>query len=162
MKMFRFVLILTFIGSGISLFSSMMAPLTMPMMKELIESGQYPMPQEMQGVFDQIFAIPTYYYIVTALLYALSLSGAILMWRLNKRGFHLYTIAQLLLIVADVVILGSGFFNLGGVMITLFFVIYYYFTLRILTASPVEDTPSDNEALKEEEEDDEDDDEEDE
>jgi len=145
MKMFRFVLILTFIGSGISVLSMILWPLMAPTMREMMANGEYAafpgmdeaMMADTKGAIEQFLAIPAYYFIIMALLYALSLAGAIYMWRLKMRGFHLYTVAQLLLIVVPVLLLGRSFFDLGNAMMSALFIIYYYFTLRMLTADTV-------------------------
>jgi ABC-type transport system involved in cytochrome bd biosynthesis fused ATPase/permease subunit len=54
------------------------------------------------------------------------------MWRLRKSGFHLYTLAQLLVLLITVLFLGRGALSLGSVMFTLLFVVYYYIALRNL------------------------------
>lgn len=89
--------ILTFISSGMNLFSG------------LVIAGFYDIFVEIAQEFAQKFNIPgidllletsPMFFLVTAIFYAGSLSGAILMMRLKKIGFHVYTIFQILLILA--------------------------------------------------------------
>jgi hypothetical protein len=89
--------ILTFISSGMNLFSG------------LVIAGFYDVFVEIAQEFAQKFNIPgidllletsPLFFLVTAIFYAGSLSGAILMMQLKKIGFHVYTIFQILLILA--------------------------------------------------------------
>jgi hypothetical protein len=88
--------ILTFIGSGLNLFSSLVTALVfdviMPVMLEVAKKF------EVTGL-ESLEMITPGYLLINALLYAGSVTGAILMMRLNKKGFHIYTIAQILLII---------------------------------------------------------------
>jgi hypothetical protein len=89
--------ILTFISSGMNLFSG------------LVIAGFYDVFVEVAQEFAKKFNIPgidllletsPLFFLVTAIFYAGSLAGAILMMRLKKIGFHVYTIFQILLILA--------------------------------------------------------------
>jgi len=40
------------------------------------------------------------YFVSTAMINALAVAGAIWMWQLRKPGFHMYTISQILVILA--------------------------------------------------------------
>jgi len=88
--------ILTFIGSGMNMMSSM------------IIAGFYDTFVEIIQVFSEKFKLPGIdllleakpgYFLVSALFYLGSLAGAMLMFRLKKAGFHVYTISQILLIL---------------------------------------------------------------
>ena len=81
---------------------------------------------------EQFFETPRSFFLCSALLYALSLTGVILMWNLRKIGFHLYTLAQLLVMLVTLLFLGRERLPLGDIMFTLLFVIYYYLALRNL------------------------------
>ena len=124
------MLILTFIGSGFSLMGMAMWALMGPTMQEMIATGQAPMPAEFKGMMDIVTNIPRYFFIIETLLYALSLTGAIMMWRYKMIGFHLYSVAQLLLIAVPPLLMGKMFFNLGEAMLTLCFIVFYFTALR--------------------------------
>ena len=103
------------------------------------------------------------FFLLNGLLYGVSLIGAILMWNLKRYGFHIYTIAQLLLIVLPVLFIGKDAFDMGNLMITLFFVTFYFFALRNLTQTENNDKEELlKQATNEDEDDDEDEDEDDE
>lgn len=88
--------ILTFVGSGMNLFSS------------LVIAGFYDSFLEVAGEFGRKFNIPGMelleqmtpaYFLSTGVLYAVSIAGAIFMMKLRKAGFHIYTISQILLLL---------------------------------------------------------------
>jgi hypothetical protein len=73
------------------------------------------------------------FFFVNAVLYAVSVAGAILMWQLKKIGFHIYTTAQILLILSPMY-----FFHLPGpsifdIILSGTFVILYSTHLKLMT-----------------------------
>jgi hypothetical protein len=89
--------ILTFIGSGMNLFSS------------FVIAGFYDVFVEIAREFGEKFKLPgidmlieakPMFFLVSGIFYAGSLAGAVLMMRLKKAGFHVYTIFQILLVIA--------------------------------------------------------------
>lgn len=139
------VLVLSMIGSGLYCLSSLSWGLTAPVMQQMVDSGAIKMQDSMMVAFEQMVETPRSFYLWSALLYAVSLTGVILMWNLRKLGFHLYTLAQLFVLVITVLFLGKERLLLGDVMFTLLFIVYYYFSLRRLGVfSYATDTPSDN------------------
>ncbi len=118
--------ILTFIGSGVSVFSNLigmiMSPIKFflgPEFFEMIlqEVHDEPVRQfveqalEMgQRAVEHIFEISFAYFI----LYAASLIGAILMFQLKKAGLYIYATAQILLLFVAPVFIGFNLFiNIG-------------------------------------------------
>ncbi len=139
------VLILSMIGSGLYCLSSLSWGLTAPTIQQMVDAGAIKIQDSMTVAFEQMIETPRSFYLWSALLYAVSLTGVILMWKLRKLGFHLYTLAQLFVLVITVLFLGKERLLLGDVMFTLLFVTYYYFSLRrlgVFSYAPV--TPPDN------------------
>ena len=73
------------------------------------------------------------FFFVNAVLYGVSFIGALLMWNLKKNGFHVYTIAQILLILTPMY-----FFHLPGpsifdIILSGTFVILYSTHLKIMS-----------------------------
>lgn len=153
------VLILTFIGSGMSLLSNLMMGLMLPSLNTLNDAGGFQQwPEIYTEALEMSLARPQAYYLVGAVLYALSLAGAIMMWQLRKNGFHFYVMAQLLLMAVNIIFLGREGINLGDVMLTVLFIAYYYLLLRglgLFGNKAVDDTAQD---AKDDEEDDQNDD----
>lgn len=135
---FHFFLILTFIGSGISCISYLLTGFLLPNIQAIIESEAIMTNADMKPMVDTIRPLITApwaysFFLLNGLLYGVSLAGAIFMWNLKRYGFHLYTIAQLLLIALPILFIGKDNFDMGNLMITLFFVTFYFFALRNLT-----------------------------
>ncbi len=134
-QLLKILLILTFIGSGLTLFSNFIIFLFFQPMKAMLESqGSLDTYQFMGTTMDlkPFFSISPYFYFTQALLSALSLAGAILMWQLKKIGFHLYTIAQLcLLIVPQLFVRGMPFPGME-LLLSGLFVFYYSRFLKIM------------------------------
>ncbi|MBN1198079.1 MAG: hypothetical protein JXA23_01915 [Bacteroidales bacterium] len=89
--------ILTFAGSGMNAFSSLFIAAFYDafqlIAQEISEKLNLP------GMEILLNATPVFF-LITGLLYVGSLTGAVIMWRQRKAGFHVYTIAQILLLIA--------------------------------------------------------------
>lgn len=123
------ICILTFIGSGMNLFSS------------LVIAGFYETFVQMAQEFAVKFNIPgmdilseasPLFFLVSAILYAGSLAGAILMMNLRKAGFHIYTICQILLIIAPMYFLHQRSPGLADLMFSGIFILLYGIHLKIM------------------------------
>ena len=141
------ILVLSIIGSGFSFINPFITGLMLPTMKQLYYSGALPIPTEMTFYTEQVLETPRSFFFCNSLLYAMSLLGVVLMWHLRKGGFHLYTLAQLMVLLIAVLFLGREALSLGNVMFTILFVVYYYTSLRNLgvfsrTAKPNDTTES--------------------
>lgn len=138
------------IGSGMSATSYLIYGLTLPMMQQMLHSGTLPMPSEYMVALEEILGYPRPYFLCCALLYALSLTGVIMMWNLRKNGFHLYTLAQLLVLLVTVLFLGKESMPIGNVMFTLLFVTYYFMAFKRIEKFQPEQTenPTDSESAE--------------
>ncbi len=146
LRSLRIILVLSIIGSGVSLLNYMLMGALLPTMKTMYYSGSMHFPSEMAVYIEQVLDTPRSFYLCGALLYAMSLAGVILMWQLRKSGFHLYTLAQLLILLITVLFLGREMLSLGSVMFTILFVVYYYIALRnleVFNSSSKSDEPAD-------------------
>jgi len=103
--------ILTFIGSGLNLFSSLMISLFFATFKEV--SVTLAKTMKLPGM-DMILGADRLFFIASALLYASAITGAYFMFGLKKAGFHIYTIAQILLVISPMY-----FFKLNGASVFL-------------------------------------------
>lgn len=121
--------ILTFIGSGMNLFSSLTTALAfdtiMPLLMEVAEKLKLP------GV--EILAMTTPGYLAgNALLYAGSVTGAVLIMKLRKTGFHIYTISQVLLLIFPMYFYKLPSPGIPDLLFTGIFVTLYGSQLRIM------------------------------
>lgn len=121
------------------LLSNLVSSFMMPYMASNYHDGvlnvmgeSWPLPEALVTAFEMTLEIPQIVYVILTVLYALSLTGVILMWNLRKSGFHYYTLAQLLILLVPALFMGKGHLAIGDVMLTLLFVAYYFFTLKQL------------------------------
>lgn len=140
--LFRILLVFSIICSGTNCLSNLSMGLMLPAFQQ-----QYPMLEQtmqsntqmaemfemMKAHYEQvIFDTPRAYYIIAFVLYAISLAGVIMMWRLRKNGFHYYAVAQLLIIIVTILYLGKAYMNIGNLMFTILFLVLYLSLLRSL------------------------------
>ncbi|MBD5387952.1 hypothetical protein HDR68_00975 [bacterium] len=122
--------VLSFIGSGCSLLSYLSIGMSFNTLRTLVlESDTYEayfaMAPNMRSSMEIMFTLPHWYFFMNGLLYAASLAGAILMWRLRRVGFHIYTIAQCLLILQGMLLVPGTGVPFGAIIWTGLFVAGY-------------------------------------
>jgi len=125
--------ILTFIGSGTSLLANGVLYLMFDQLKELIEQQSVFSLMGSDVDLSFLLDIKSGFFLSQLLIYALSLYGAVQMFQLRKIGFHLYTIAQIALLIIPkifVPVLPFPFFEL---MVSAVFVYLYYKNLHLMT-----------------------------
>lgn len=117
--------ILTFIGSGLGAFSNLVMSLSYDMIKEMAESGEMNFPG-----MDIYLSLPRSFYVVSFVVMFASLFGALQMWKLRKFGFHVYTIAQLLLLLLPTIYMPRIEYPFLNIFITATFVLLYAVNLK--------------------------------
>lgn len=122
--------VLSFIGSGCSLLSYLSIGMSFNTLRTLVlESDTYEayfaMAPNMRSSMEIMFSLPHWYFFMNGLLYAASLAGTILMWRLRRVGFHIYTIAQCLLILQGMLLVPGTGVPFGAIIWTGLFVTGY-------------------------------------
>ena len=142
-----FFLILSFINACWKILSSLLSYFMFPAIAKTQESG------ELQSIYEPIFtmmklgedeindfmvslesalAVNVNYHLIIALMFVVSLIGVIMMFRLDKRGLHVYSIAQLCVLIAASFYLyplqpKSTFTNDLLLTLMLIFIYYTYF-----------------------------------
>lgn len=112
--------ILTFIFSGLACFSSLFIPLFPDLLIDILKSN----PSYDDALMNETIRLIKAgcgYYIVNFILSFFSLTGAILMWKLKKIGFHFYALSNSALLFIPtlffgVIITGFGVFMAAGFM----------------------------------------------
>ena len=135
------LLVLSFINACWNIFSSLISLLVKPAMSEMLSNGQF---DEMMKPFSamggdftkamnegmQIFSqIDSKFYLILLVLFIASLIGVIKMFKGDKRGFHIYSIAQICMLIDNSVFVyplqkPSPFFS--DLMLTAMFILLYY------------------------------------
>ena len=77
-------------------------------------------------------AISPLYFTLFMVVSAVSLTGAIRMWKLHRDGFYIYTVAQIILLFIPVFWVGWNSFSVTGTIFTIVFVGGYGLNLRQL------------------------------
>ena len=109
-RLLTVICILTFVGSGMNLISSIVIFLFFDTFK--IVAANLAKSLNLPGM-EMLIEGPSIFFAATALIYAVAITGALLMWQLRKLGFHVYTISQILLVIAPMY-----FFKLPGPGVT--------------------------------------------
>lgn len=127
--------VLTFIGSGCSALSMALVGALRPILREMFESGMfedyYSIAPTFETQMETMLAIPGFYYLLMALFYVASVVGAAMMWKMNRIGFHIYTIAQCLVLIAGMW-LGNTGFSWSGLVWTALWVTAYALNFKYM------------------------------
>jgi hypothetical protein len=144
------LLVLSLINAIFQIFSAFGMWITTPVMSQMmadgtLEESMAPFLSIMQMGNDELetfwqiienrLSINPSYYLFTALLYVGSLVGVIKMFKLQRIGFHCYSISQMLLLIVSVIYIYSkqgsaGFFN-EFLMTVMFILLYHLYFKRI-------------------------------
>ena len=127
-EMLKILCIFTFIGSGLAIFSYSLTFLLFDEMKIIVGdlNEQYP------GI-EEIFSGGKRFFLTGFILYSISFAGALQMWKLRKIGFHLYTVAQIFILILPVVMIKSYQLPFLGILVSSAFVFGYYSNLKYMT-----------------------------
>ena len=120
--------ILTFLGSGLMLFSYFVVFATYDIMPDKMlqmgESFGEPMRTTYQQVADMITGTSRNSFLLVALPYLLSIVGAGFMLAMRKIGFHLYVASQVLILPLSMILLKEDF-SIGSLLLSVAFVGLY-------------------------------------
>jgi hypothetical protein len=115
--------ILTFIGSTASFIIYFLASLFFEKASALIV--QY-------SNWHSVDAISPFYFTLFMSLSALSLVGAIRMWKLHRDGFFVYSISQSVMLFLPAIWIGWNSFSATGAIFTAIFIVGYGLNLKYL------------------------------
>ncbi|MBP5573944.1 MAG: hypothetical protein J6X40_07240 [Bacteroidales bacterium] len=154
-----FLLVLSLLNAIYQALSAIVLFFSAPVMRPMLESGQleeqfrlfFPTMDDtmFEAVMDSMASqldVNPFYYLIVFVLYIGSLIGVLKMFKLQRLGFHIYSIAQLLLLIASVVYVlphqtQNTFFN--EFLFTLLFILVYHLSLKRVELLSKQDTPSD-------------------
>lgn len=148
------LLVLSLINAILQIFSSLGMWITTPFMSQMmvdgtLEEAMAPFLSLMQmsdtelkafwEIIEARLSINPIYYLFTALLYVGSLIGVIKMFKLQRIGFHFYSISQMLILIIAVIYVYSkqgsvGFFN--DFLMTILFILMYHLYLKRIENDP--------------------------
>jgi hypothetical protein len=105
--------ILTFIGSTLSFIGYFLASLFFEKAAELIIA---------YSNWHSVDAISPFYFTLFMALSAVSLVGAIRMWKLHRDGFFIYSVAQIIILFLPAFWIGWNSFSATGAIFTAIFI----------------------------------------
>lgn len=122
---FRVMLVFSMVNAGMYAFSYLVTGLTLPLITEVVNGGQFPFPEEMLQSMKDLISWPQYFFFIVVPFWGLSFFGALRMWKYRVSGFHCYSLAQLILILLPLLCIGKSAVALGDMMFTVLFIVYY-------------------------------------
>ena len=148
------LLVLSLINACLQIFSNLGMYVTAPIMSQMMANGELeetmapflPFLQIGDGDMDAFWkmienrlSINPIFYLLTALLYVGSLVGVIKLFKLQRTGFHTYSISQMLILIVSVIFIYSqreniGFFN--DFLMTVMFILLYHLYLKRIENDP--------------------------
>ncbi len=129
-RLLTILCILTFIGSGMNLVSNFMIATFYETFVVVAEtfSEKFNLPG-----MEMIIESRPVFFLTTGFFYAASLIGALLMWKLKKSGFHVYTIAQILLVIAPMYFLKMPGPSMPDLLLSGTFILLYSINLKTMS-----------------------------
>lgn len=136
------LLVLSFINACWNILRSFVMYVSTPMVAKMMENGEFEnamepfvatlgeeMRQAMTESMTVLASINPRYYLILMVLFVASLVGVLRMFKWDKRGFHTYSIAQILMLIASSVYVyplspQSGF--ISDLLLTAIFILWYY------------------------------------
>lgn len=149
--MMSILLICSFINACLKIISSLIMFIGTPVLATMLENGQ--LEEIMQPFFASMseenirtmmdsvrttISIKPIYHIITGLLFIGSLIGVVKMLKINKTGLHIYSIAQLCMILASSIYVykhlpTSPFWS--DLMVTVLFIVIYHIGFKQIEMS---------------------------
>lgn len=117
------ICILTFIWSGLSAFGGLTMYLLFDDIEIIMQQSSFP--DQQKAVMEMMQNAERLFFLIISLLNITSLTGAILMWKLRKPGFHFYTTSQLLILVVPFFLVIGYSVSPSNAIITVVFIAAY-------------------------------------
>lgn len=142
------LLVLSFINACWNIFRNLIMYFGTPKMAEMIENGQFEetiapilsgmneeMKQSMMESMSMFAQINPSYYLILMILFIASLIGVVMMLKCKKRGFHIYAIAQICMLIASSIFVYPKQLNSSltfDLFFTAIFILLYYLYFKRL------------------------------
>jgi hypothetical protein len=114
--------ILTFIGSGAALFAYFVIGAFYDI---FLSADMKLLGDDEKEMIRMMLSAGKLFFLLSALLYGVSLYGSILMWKLRKLGFHLYAVAQIVLLILPLLFIKGFRMPFVTILVTVTFIFGY-------------------------------------
>ena len=133
-ELLKILSILSMIGSGISFLSNTVMFFTLNIVRDYYETGKLDfLAKDIDtSALELLLSTNSMYFIAQAFVFAFSFYGVFLMRKLQKTGFHIYTIAQIILLIIPQVFLPELPFPFFELTVSAVFVTLYSKNLQIM------------------------------
>jgi hypothetical protein len=121
--------ILTFTGSGLNLLSSLLISIFYDAFQSV--AGEISRSFDLPAM-DMILSAPPAFFLTSSVIYAVSAYGALEMWKHRKRGFHVYAVSQILLIMMPMYFFKLPVPSVQDIIFSGIFIILYSFNIKHL------------------------------
>lgn len=124
--------VLSFIGSGLSLFSNVMtlffydAVINIDVSELLAVYPKMFTEDILQSSLSVIEKAGRLYFMISAMAYIISLYGVYKMWNLQKNGLHYYAIAQIVILILPLIFVSAQLPVFSSLLITAIFILLYF------------------------------------
>ncbi|HOW30743.1 MAG TPA: hypothetical protein PLP88_04195 [Bacteroidales bacterium] len=118
----KFLCVLTFIGSGLALFAYFIIG---AFYNIFLSADMGALGEDEKELIKMMLSAGRTFFLLSAFLYCISLYGAIMMWKLRKTGFHLYTTAQIILLILPLVFIHGFRMPFATILVTVVFIFGY-------------------------------------
>ena len=129
---FKMFLILSMIYGGLSVFSNLVVYGMIDIIRQTFEGKENVNFMGMELDLSLFMNTDKNFFLFQTILFAFSFAGALYMWNGRKIGFHLYTGAQILLLIVATVYLTGMPFPIFDVILTALFIYVYAKNLKFL------------------------------
>lgn len=124
------ICVLTFFWSGFTLLGGILAYALYYDLPAIM--NQAIIGDQEKALLEMIMKSKREYFMIVAILNAISFSGAVMMWKLRKTGFHFYTTAQLLILIVPFFMVPGYSVTLPNAIITGVFIAAYAVNLPVM------------------------------
>jgi hypothetical protein len=125
----RILCITSFIGSGLGFISYLFCGIFFDSLGPAVKTSAFVMQRDLMLM---LMAAGQWFFLINALLFGLSLYGAIHMWKLHKIGFHFYAMSQIALLIVPLLFMRGYAETLPQAMLTGIFIFSYASHLRFM------------------------------
>jgi len=115
----KILCVFTFVGSGLGFLSFGIIALIHGYFSKNL--SLIPLEQN-RDLIEMLLSAGRLFFFLNALLYGVSFAGAILLWRMKKAGFHLYTVSQILLLILPLAYIKGFPMAAGTIFLSILFV----------------------------------------
>lgn len=131
-ELLKLLCILTFVGSGLSMFSNVALFSVIGQVREMFAEDPIYTVLGVEMNMSIFLNVNSWFFFIQAVLYSLSFSGAWQMWKLNKIGFHIYSVAQILLLIVPKLFISDMPFPAMDLVLTGSFIYFYYLNVKFM------------------------------